>query len=272
MLDLQAKKASNEELWTFLEAAEGRMVQEPTSAITNARETSRLRKEADVLRESDPAAADDLMRQAAQIEATALGANEVIESSMDEKGNPIVRVMRGASAGGAKAPITIATKSKVEQDLMNTKATMDLLGDLGKNLRWQDVGVAGVVGESVMDRVLPQLGVKSFDQTRTDNRTKLKMLAQGALRQISPDNRFTNEDRARVEAIVPNSGLFESEEHAKQAIKTIQRVFAKRMVRDRQKLGQQITFEGLSNEEIAAAVEMNIFERDAAKAWLMENR
>lgn len=171
------------------------------------------------------------------------------------------------SEGTGDSP-TIGTQGKIEQDVRNTRKSLDLIDDLVNDLSWKDVGVAGVFGENVMDKLLPQVGINVMNAKRVDNRTKLKMLIQGALRQISPDNRFTNEDRKRIEAMMPSTGIFENEQHAKEVLSTIQRVFAKRNVQDMLTMGKEIKPEELTNAEIGAAVEEGLISYEEAVAIL----
>jgi hypothetical protein len=171
------------------------------------------------------------------------------------------------SVGGDEGP-TVGTQGKLEMDLVNTRKTLDLIDDLSDKLNWKDVGVAGVFGENIMDKLLPQFGVNAMNAKRVDNRTKLKMLIQGAMRQISPDNRFTNEDRKRIEAMMPSTGIFENEQHAKEVLATIQRVFARRNVQDLIAMGKEIKPEELNDAEIGAAVEMGLITYEQARAIL----
>lgn len=269
----ESKGQITSDIYKFVGAAYERRPPKETSAITNARETTRLRRMADQIRATDPAKADELLQEAAQIEAVALGANETTEMTTDASGRPIYRVTKGPNAGkGAIGGPTVANQTRLQQDIGNTVDLLDIVGDLKENLQWKDVGAAGVAGEWVLDRFLPQFGANTADVGRMDRRTKLKTLAQGSLRQISPDNRFTNEDRQRVEEIVPSSGIFESEQHARQALATIGRVFARRNVRDRIQLGQTLEMPKLDNEEIAAAVELKVIPYAEAFEFLKTHR
>lgn len=229
-----------------------------TAAITEAREVSRLKKEADNIRGTDPDKANEMLREAAQIEAKALGPQETIESYMDANGQPVFRVTKG---GPAASGVTGVTRAKIEQSLRSTRESLDLMDQLSNDLRAKDLGFYGVVGENVMDRLLPQFGVKSLDPKRAENRTKLKEFVQGAVRQISPDNRFSNEDRQRVEALLPNTGVLENVEHAKTVISTIEEIFAKRNIRDMQQAKMAINPETLNNAEIVAAVQMGVIDK-----------
>lgn len=172
--------------------------------------------------------------------------------------------------GGEADGVTQGTQGKLEQSVNGTRKTLELVDDLVQNLDWKDVGFAGVIGEGVLDKLLPQFGVNSLNPKRVDNRTKLKTMIQGALRQISPDNRFTNEDRKRIEDIMPSTGVFENEKHAKEVLATIQRVFAKRNVQDLMEMGKPITLESLAPAEIGAAVEMGLINYEEAREYLLQ--
>jgi hypothetical protein len=166
---------------------------------------------------------------------------------------------------GGEGPTT-STKSDAQQSIKDTRKTLDLIDDLTANLRWNDVGAPGVFGEHVLDKFLPMVGVGKPDAKRTDNRTKLKLFIQGSLRQVTPDNRFTNEDRQRIENMMPSDGWVENEEHAKAVLATIQRVFAARNIRDMQALGQPPKVADLTDAEVAAAMDEGLISKDEALA------
>jgi hypothetical protein len=174
-----------------------------------------------------------------------------------------VEIIEGDSGGA-----TTATQSDAQQTIKDTRKLMDNIDDLTENLRWQDIGTPGVFGEHVLDRFLPMVGVGKPDPKRTDNRTKLRMFIQGAMRTISTDQRFTEPDRKRIEAVMPSDGWVENEERAKTVLNTIQRVFAKRNIIDMQAMGKKITLGDLNDSEIGGAMEMGLFSEEEALAEL----
>lgn len=200
-----------------------------------------------------------------------LGPTETLEMSSDEQGRPMVRVIKGRSSTATGTP-TVAVKTDLQKSINNTRQALPLMADLEKNLRAEDLGIRGVVGETVMDRLLPQFGADTLDPKRTDNRTKLRTLVQSMLRQISPDNRFTNEDRERIEKIMPDLGVLENVDRAKQVLSELSKVFSERNVRDMQALGSPLEMPQMSNDEIGAAVRMKLIDLEAAKQFLMQNR
>lgn len=201
-----------------------------------------------------------------------LGPSETMEMSTDEQGRPIVKIIKGRSATAQVSGPTTAVKTDLQKDINNTRQALPLMADLEKNLRAEDVGLRGVVGETVMDRLLPQFGAGTLDPKRTDNRTKLRTLVQSMLRQISPDNRFTNEDRKRIEEIMPDLGVLENVDRAKQVLSELSKVFSERNVRDMQALKAPLEMPQMSNEEIAAAVRMNLIDRNAALEFFRQFR
>lgn len=177
-----------------------------------------------------------------------------------------------AAAGAATTIPTTAVKTDLQKDINNTRHSLSLVSDLSGSLRAEDVGIRGVIGENLMDRLLPQFGINTLDPKRTDNRTKLRTLVQGMLRQISPDNRFTNEDRKRVEEIMPDLSVLDNVDRAKQVLQTISKVFAERNVRDMQSLGAPLEMKDMSDEEIAAGVRMGLLDRNAALDFFRQFR
>lgn len=137
-----------------------------------------------------------------------------------------------------KLPSSVTAKA--EERMTKNQKVVEELNSLGRTLRPQDIGVKGVIGEAVLDEILPQFGVPSSDAKRMDNRTKLKAAVEGALRQVSDDSRFSNADRAAIKDILPNAGVMESFENAQQTIKTLSRIFAKRALIDAKEIGKEV--------------------------------
>lgn len=185
-------------------------------------------------------------------------------------GQPIMRTTTGrqpssASAGGA----TTATVNRAQQNLSDTQKAISELSDLERTLRPKDVGISGVWGETVLDRVLPQFGFGRGDIERMDNRTKLKSIAQSLLREVSADNRFTENDRRAIEAIVPKSGVVESYENAIRSSRTLRRIFAKRALIESQTIAQPPplwALESLDNIGLSESARSGLITKDQALA------
>lgn len=138
---------------------------------------------------------------------------------------------RGAT-GSQGSGVPAATQSQAIQSLAGQQKTVQMLDDLDRTLRPQDVGAKGVLGEVVLDNLLPQLGFDSADTQRMDSRQKLKLLKEGALRLVTTDSRFSDRDRIAIEKIFPNLGAGQSFPDAKNDIKVLRQVFAKRALID----------------------------------------
>ena len=95
-----------------------------------------------------------------------------------------------------------------------------------------------LLGQELLDTWLPQFGVSTSDAARMDNRTKLRALGEGMLREVSGDTRFSNADRAAIEDILPKAGVRESYEKTIQTAATLENIFAKRALINSQNLGR----------------------------------
>jgi hypothetical protein len=123
-------------------------------------------------------------------------------------------------AGGAK--------SQMQEANADIAQVVNVGGNLLQNLRPQDVGVAGNVGEWVGDKTLPQLGFNSADPQRIQNRTMLSAYRERALKRVSSDSRFSTADREAIEKMLPSNGVFESLPDAKTRLATVNLVMQQR--------------------------------------------
>lgn len=164
------------------------------------------------------------------------------------------------SKGPQKTPAGVI--SKVDERLSGYEKALGQMDDLQTTLRPSDVGVKGVVGDVVLDKLLPQIGIASADIRRMDNRTKLKALVEGTLRMVTSDTgHFSNQDRADVKAILPSAGMVESFESANQTINTMKRVFAKKALIDAKEGGKappEFALKKLTASEIIEAVKAGL--------------
>lgn len=134
--------------------------------------------------------------------------------------------------------VTSAVQTTAQKNIMDAQKTVSSLVDLEKTLRPTDVGVKGVIGDEILDTWLPQFGFKTADIERMDNRTKLKALIEGALREVSVDNRFSNQDRADIKEVLPRSGMRESYERSIRTIQVLTKIFSKRAMIDAATIGK----------------------------------
>lgn len=145
-----------------------------------------------------------------------------------------VTIRRGIT-GPSDIPTSV--RSNAMRDLNQTQKLLTQLQDTQQGLRDEDLGITGVIGESLFDRLLPQFGVGEADLNRMDSRTKLRTLREQALRMVSSDSRFSNVDRQAIERILPQEGFLENIQTANRTIETLQNIFAKRALIDAQDAG-----------------------------------
>lgn len=139
----------------------------------------------------------------------------------DDQNRPIINYGPQESSIGAPS---VATQSMAQRKLLKYEAASELINHLQRNMESGHVGVAGVLGEYVGDRLLPQLGVDTFKGKRADVRSTLIAARESLLREISDDSRFSNLDREEISKALPSSGAFESLENAQQRLSTVRNI------------------------------------------------
>lgn len=150
-----------------------------------------------------------------------LGQKMGISIQYDDQGRPIINY------GPQKTSIgdpSVATQSMAQRKLLKYEAASELINDLQNKMQSGDVGIAGVLGEYVGDRLLPQLGVDTFKGRRADVRSTLIATRESLMKEINDDTRFSNIDRAEINAALPSSGVFESLPNALQKLDTVRRI------------------------------------------------
>lgn len=197
----------------------------------------------------------------AAIQEAVTNKGKSIYLGMDDQGRPIFQM----TEGGAAAP-TVATQSKVQQDLLQWGVNYDLLNDIKTELRPGDVGVLGVAGEYALDRLAAQLGGAGFDAKRATNREKLRVSIQGLARVISTDPKFSEADRKRAEAAQASVGVFESYPRAIEVIKTLQDIFSERAKMYAPGAGMSVPTWALSPDEIKAQFQAKKLTKEQAAA------
>lgn len=198
-----------------------------TPAIRNAAYLAKLRQDAEAAR----ASGDTKLFQQKQSEITDI--QEQIQKGQSftvydpATGAPIAQMNSGGAPSGSVAP-TVALRSAAQQKLVKYENSSALIGDLQRNLTSDQVGVKGVLGESIVDKGLAQFFPELADKDRIDNRAKLQMAREGLMREISDDPRFNMQDRAEIGKALPSSGVFESYDDAMQKFATVQKVIKDR--------------------------------------------
>lgn len=163
--------------------------------------------------------------------------------------------------------ITVATQSRVQQNLLKYEGVSQLLNTVEKNLKPEHVGVRGVAGEFLLDRGLSQLDPSFANKDRIDTRTGMVVARESLLRVVSDDPRFSNQDRDEISKALPSSGVFESVEDAKQRIQTVRRIINQRGKIQAEGTGLPIQLWTQSADEIRALYQSGkVSENDAEDA------
>lgn len=150
-----------------------------------------------------------------------LGQKMGVSIQFDDQGRPIINYGPQETSIGAPS---VATQSMAQRKLLKYEAASELINHLQKNMETGHVGLSGVLGEYVGDRILPQLGVDSFKGKRADVRSTLIAARESLLREISDDTRFSNADREEISRALPSSGVFESLPNAQQRLETVRNI------------------------------------------------
>lgn len=220
-LELAQQATAQQHYKTMEEAAKGRL-EAPLSPV------GRLQMDYDrAVKSGNTEAAEQLK---AAIEQSISNKGRSIYMGTDAEGKPIFEMTEGGapSRAGALGKATTAMTTQAQQKLAQYENSAELLNWLQRKLRPEHVGAAGVVGELVLDKVLPQLGAQTANRGRVDVRTALTTAREGLMREISGDPRFSNVDRQEIAKALPSSGVFESYDDAQQRIATVRRILANR--------------------------------------------
>lgn len=199
---------------------------EPPADFQSAQLLSQL--ETQLESTTDPTEKRVLERLVGNFRAKILPSGTVTEVFDPATGNPIWRTATGKAAGNGAGGATNTTLSKAQQGLAEAQGAIAELNTLEQTLRPEDVGIAGVVGEQLFDIYLPQLGFNTADVKRMDNRTKIQSLAQGLMRDVSDDERFTENDRKFIQEMLVKPTMGESYPKAMSKLTTIKSIIAKR--------------------------------------------
>lgn len=117
-----------------------------------------------------------------------------VQTGYDDQGRPIFTT----NVGGGNA--TVGTQTAAQQKQIGYDIAIQGIGDVLKNLRPEDVGVRGVVGEMISDKYLAQIDPSFANQPRIEKRAALRALREQLIQSISaePSGRFSNKDVQRI--------------------------------------------------------------------------
>lgn len=171
-----------------------------------------------------------------------------------------IRFFQGS--GGLTTPNT--TKSQERQ--YQQERLIREGGQLLNILRPEDLGVQGNIGETA-GGFLGQLDPKMANEQIVQNRTRLRTFRESALRAVSDDSRFSNQDRKAIEEMLPSDGWVENLPQAKGKLKAVLTIFAQRATNEAQRQGKQSWTE-LPPEQIVQGAREGKIDKDAAAAIL----
>lgn len=153
----------------------------------------------------DTATAEGLRKKADLIRAT-LKQPQESRNLFDAQGNLIFSETKG---GGMPQGITPGLQTKAQEDMLNNKKNFDVLSGLS-GIDAGSVGVKGVLGNVIFDRLLSQVDPSLASDKRIDDRTKLISIQKKLAQSIVYSPRATKEDKAEANAALPSPGMAES--------------------------------------------------------------
>lgn len=153
-----------------------------------------------------------------------------METFTDESGKQQFRLGTKGTGGNGEGKVPTAVVSDAMKKLTQYQNASELITKLEKNLRPEDVGAKGLLGEFLVDKTLEQFVPGSANKKRITNRDLLVSVKEGLIREISGDTRFSNQDRIALDKALPSSGAFESYADAMGKLETV-----KQLIKDRSK-------------------------------------
>jgi len=109
-----------------------------------------------------------------------------------------------------KGSLTTQSTTQSQERQYQSERVMKEGAELLSKLRPEDLGFAGVVQESFINKGLAQIVPGMADSSVSARRTQLRQFREVALKTISSDSRFSNTDRKAIESLLPEDGVFES--------------------------------------------------------------
>lgn len=162
--------------------------------------------------------------------------------------------------------MTTANTTKSQERQYQQERLIREGGQLLGILRPQDLGIQGNVGE-VAGGFLGQLDPKLANAQVAQNRTRLRTFRESALRAVSDDSRFSNNDRTAIEQMLPSDGWVENLPQAQGKLKAVLTIFAQRATNEAQRQGGQ-SWTDLPPEEIIVQARAGKIDKAAAGAIL----
>jgi len=125
------------------------------------------------------------------------------------------------ATGDAATDLTIGTKGNIQKQITSTRVALDALtklqGALSKPDAERAVGIRGFVTD-LRNGILAQANPNLFDESAGETRRLILLAKEAAIRAVSADDRFSNQDRAALDNIFASLKVTESLPGARQAI------------------------------------------------------
>jgi len=166
-----------------------------------------------------------------------------IKLSVDKDGNVSFATGTAGVAGG----LTTGTRTLSQRAVSGASEVTANLARLRKMIEKGGLGVVGGFAAltGLLNKTLAQATPDIFDRARADFENALRFTVQAALRTISQDSRFTNEDREAIQDLFPSTGILESPQNAESKIATLEAALIRR-------LGQQLRRQDVVDNGILA--------------------
>lgn len=151
---------------------------------------------------------------------------------------------------------TTGSATKSQEKIKTIEKTIQDSDSVLKNLRPEDVGIKGFLGNKLMDNVLPQFGLSTADVERIRNRQDVGYLGETSLKAIaSGDKNFSDRDRKFASDLVVGLNPLKSYEDAITLTENFKRIKAKEALIEFKNLHQPPTATVLGALDDVALVE-----------------
>ncbi len=209
--------------------------------------------------------------------APILGGGKEATQVFDVNGNLVFSQTKG---GGMPQGLTPGLQTDAQKDMLNNRKNFDIAKSL-EGLDPSSVGIRGVVGNIVFDRLLGDYFPDLASDKRIDDRTKLITVQKKLAQSIVYSPRATKEDKAEANAALPSPGIIESARDIQQKMRTLQTILKRWTYEDARAQGvpppywsmqsqdEVVTMFKKKKSEIQRAVQENKMKAAAANAAIL---
>lgn len=159
-----------------------------------------------------------------------LALQERIEDKITKQGGSIVQKDDGTiifdpnSGNGSRlinGQPTLSFRRELQDSIRQKEQLTSLIDRVIESVTDSDVGVAGKLGEVLVDRGLAQIFPEVVDLDRVEIRTLIGLLKERLLAGLKSDSRISDQDARRMEAFLPSSDALESAAKIRQQLTTL---------------------------------------------------